>query len=221
MMPISTNNQENHIHSVIVSYKRKELTKETLEHYLDTVSMPYSLVIVDNGSPPDTVEWLSSLDVPVLFLNHNYYPGYATNRGWEKMPPQTTLLHRLDNDIFLLPGWCENVIECFENPIVGQYGFHGEGDMEWLISQNLYPSGKRGWTVGGNCVISREIYNKGLRYSERPWTAGGILEDTQLTLDVWKMGYERVFATQPVLSWASGLYPDPVYDEEIRKSRGL
>lgn len=213
-----------HIHTVLVSYKRKELTEQTLQGYLDTVSVPHSLVIVDNGSPSDTIDWLSTLDVPVILLAKNYFPGYATNRGWERMPGETALLHRLDNDTLLLPGWCENVVECFKDPMVGQYGLLAPGDMEWLNSKGLYASPMGGWPCGGNSIISRKIYDEGLRYSERPWTAGGTLEDNQLTLDVWKRGYKRIFATVPVMEYKSanpkgGMYPE--YDVEIKKSRGL
>lgn len=208
-----------HIHSVIVSYKRKELTEKTLQSYLDTVSVPHSIVIVDNNSPPDTTEWLSSLDIPVIFLKTNKYPGYATNRGWEKMPNETVLLHRIDNDTQLLPGWCENAIEAFENTSIGQYGLLAEGGLDWLQSKNLYPSAWRGWPIGGASIIHRKLYDRGLRYSEKPWTDGGNLEDTQMTLDVWKLGYGRVFSTIPVMEYLGGRYPE--YDMEIKKSRGL
>lgn len=208
-----------HIHTVLVSYKRTELTKRALQAYLETVSVSHSLVIVDNGSPPDTTDWLSSLDVPVIFLGSNRFPGYATNRGWEKMPSETTLLHRLDNDTQLLPGWCEDVVECFEDPEVGQYGLIAEGDAEWMAERKLYPSGWRGWTCGGNSIIHRKLFNQGIRYSERPWTAGGYLEDTQMTLDVWAKGYKRIFATRPVMAYMS--INDPDYDREIKRSRGL
>lgn len=210
-----------HIHSAIVSYKRKILTEKTLQGYLDTVSIPHSLVIVDNGSPPDTTDWLSSLDVPVLFLKKNHFPGYATNRGWELMPPETTLLHRLDNDILLLPGWCEDAVECFKDSRVGQYGLLAKGDAEWLREDGLYPNGMSGWPSGGNSIIHRSLYDLGVRYSEKPWTAGGTFEDTQLTWDVWAKGYKRIFSTKPVIKYMSGKYPDPDYDREILKSRGL
>ena len=210
-----------HIHSVIVSYKRKELIKETLQGYLDTVSVPHSLVIVDNGSPSDVTYWLSSLDVPVLFLEKNYFPGYATNRGWELMPPETNLLHRIDNDTLLLPGWCENAIECFKDPSVGQYGLLAAGDAEWLKKDGLYPNGMSGWPCGGNSIIHRKLYDEGVRYSENPWIHRATLEDTQLTWDVWNKGYGRVFSTKPVMEYMSGKYPDPDYDQEIIKSRGF
>lgn len=211
-----------HIHTVIVSYKRKELTAKTLQGYLDTVSIPHSLIIVDNGSPSDTTDWLRTLDVPVLFLNKNYFPGYATNRGWEQMPPETTLLQRLDNDVMCLPGWCEDVVESFEDSRVGQYGFIAAGDMEWMKPKGLYPpGGMRGWPCGGNSIIRRELFDLGLRCSEKPWTVGGTLEDTQLTMDVWHRGYKRVFASRPVMDYMSGTIPDAEYDQEILRARGL
>lgn len=208
-----------HIHTVLVSYKRMALTKIALQAYLDTVSVPHSIIIVDNGSPQETVDWLNTLDVPVALLWKNYFPGFATNLGWGRMPPETTLLHRLDNDTKLLPGWCENALKCFEDPLVGQYGLIAAGDAEWMTQKNLYPSGWQGWTCGGNSIISRKIYDQGLRYSERPWTSGGYLEDTQLTVDVWNRRYKRVFATQPVMEYMS--IDDPEYDSEIKRSRGI
>lgn len=212
-----------HIHTVIVSYKRKELTAKTLQGYLDTVSVPHSLVIVDNGSPSDTIDWLSSLDVPVLLLDKNYFPGYATNRGWELMPDETTLLQRLDNDVMCLQGWCEDVVRSFEDPKVGQYGFIAAGDLEWLKPRGLYPDNRMtGWPCGGNSIIRRTLYdNHGIRYSERPWNVGGTLEDTQMTTDVWRSGFKRVFATRPVMDYMSGTIPDLEYDIEILKARGL
>lgn len=208
-----------HIHTALISYKRTDLTKKALQSYLETVSAPNSLIIVDNGSPKETTDWLSSLSVPVLLLDMNYFPGFATNRGWDQMPSETALLHRLDNDTMLLPGWCENAREIFQDSTVGQYGLIAEGDAEWMESKSLYPSGWRGWTCGGNSIISRQIYDQGLRYSERPWTSGGHLEDTQLTLSVWEMGYQRIFATKPVMAYMS--MRDDDYDKEIKASKGL
>lgn len=209
-----------HIHTVLVSYKRKELTEKALEAYLNTVSIPYSLVIVDNGSPVDVENWLLSLGVPVLLLGENRFPGYATNVGWNLMPYETILLHRLDNDTLLIPGWCEDVISCFEDPEVGQYGLIAAGDAEWMEARRLYPPNRRtGWPCGGNSIISRKLYDEGLRYSEKPWTAGGMLEDNQMTMDVWNRGYKRVFATRPVMEYMS--IRDDAYDLEIKKSRGI
>ena len=69
--------------TVIVSYNRLPLLKETVFSYLATVTMPFSLVVVDNGSDDETRRWLKNSNLRVIYLGENHYPGYATNRGWE------------------------------------------------------------------------------------------------------------------------------------------
>lgn len=199
-----------HLHTCIVSYKRRALTEQTVNSYLDTVSVPYSLVIVDNGSPADVRDWLKSLDVDVIFLDRNYYPGYATNRGWEAMPPQTTLLQRIDNDTRYLPGWCDEMVAAFENPNVGQYGPIAAGDEPWTTMPV--------WPVGGNSVIRRTLYDAGLRYSEEPWGADHV-EAPVLTREVWSRGYERVFGTVPGIVYLDD--GDTEYRRETHTARGL
>ncbi|MEX5636526.1 glycosyltransferase family 2 protein [Parafrankia sp. FMc2] len=199
-----------HLHSCIVSYKRRELTEQTLRSYLSTVAVSYSVVIVDNGSPVEVTDWLAALDVPVVLLGENRYPGYATNRGWERMPSEATLLHRIDNDTEFLPGWCDRVLAAFADPQVGQVGLAAAGDEPWTSMPR--------WPVGGNSIIRRELYDAGLRYCERPWTAGGTMEDHQLTKDVWAMGWQRGWAAEAIAYLGGG---DPEYYAQTRQARGL
>lgn len=200
-----------HLHTVIVSYKRPKLTEQTLRSWQATVTVPHTIVIVDNGSPPDVVAHLETLGVPLVLLDANRFPGYATNRGWELMPSQTTLLQRSDNDTDYLPGWCDEMVEAFNDPHVGQYGPIAAGD-EWCAAWEH-------WPVGGNSIISRRIYDQGLRYSERPWTDGTMIEEHQLTLDVWAMGYQRRFGTKPGIVYADD--GDAAYHAESYGYRGL
>lgn len=201
-----------HLHTVIVSFNRRSLTEQTLASYLETVTVPHSLVIVDNASEPDVLDWLVNLDVQVLFLDQNRYPGYATNRGWEMMPPRTTLLQRIDNDTRYLPGWCDEMVEAFSDPKVGQYGpTLGPEDLPW--------TSRPGWPVGGNSVISRAAYDRGLRYSEHPWAPGVPGEDWQLTQDIWAAGFKRVFGKRQGIEYLGG--GDPEYYAETRRVRGL
>ena len=80
------------IHTVLVTYNRLDLTKQALASYLETVTGPFSLTVVDNGSSDGTREWLmnpspTDFKVSVILLPENKYPGYACNRGWEQAPP--------------------------------------------------------------------------------------------------------------------------------------
>lgn len=200
-----------HLHTCIVSYKRRSLTEETIESYLSTVTVPYSVVVVDNGSPKNVTDWLTTLTIPVIFLGENRFPGYATNRGWELMPPETVLLQRSDNDTFYLPGWCDEMLEAFEDPTVGQYGPIAAGDEQWTAMSS--------WPVGGNSVIRRSLYDAGLRYSELPWSSNEDAEDGKLTKNVQAMGFQRKFGTRPGIKYLDD--GDLAYRTETHHIRGL
>lgn len=197
-----------HLHSVIVSYNRLELTQQAIASYLETVSLPYSLVVVDNASDTDVQKWLLKdgwdNGYSVLLLPKNMFPGFATNRGWEQMPDKTTLLHRGDNDFSYLPNWCDEVLTRFKKASVGQVGLR-TGREE----------GKGFANVGGNNVIRRRLWDMGLRYDERPWGKDyppGWTEDSLLSPEVLKLGYEWVRVKEPcVVSLAYEDPSDPYY----------
>jgi len=207
-----------HLHSVIISFNRLELTKQAINSYLETVTLPYSLVVVDNASEESVCEWLLEDSIQggydVNFLPINRFPGYATNRGWERMPSQTTLLHRGDNDFSYLPGWCEHVLERFEVDRIGQVGLRT--DEEELFNAH---------NVGGNNVISREIWDDGLRYDERPWGNKkwpiGYTEDSFFSPAVEKYGYTWTRVKQPCIVSLSREDPDDPYYQETWKLRGI
>jgi hypothetical protein len=174
---------------------------------------------VDNGSDDETITWLTR-NVPnrnVLYLGENKYPGFATNRGWELMPPQTTLLHRSDNDFAYLPGWVEEVLSRLSDGRYGQVGLRT--DEEELRAE---------WNVGGNNVIRRELWDAGLRYDERPWGQypPGFTEDTYFSPAVKNLGWEWTRVRKPCIeSLASGDWDDPYYEQSysirgIKRRRG-
>ena len=202
------------LHTVIVSYGRQGLTKLTLESYLDTVSIPYDVCIVDNNSDDETRKWLRSLKPPIKvhYLGKNMYPGFATNYGWQFASSKVTLLQRSDNDTEYLPNWCDEMVEVFESdPLVGQYGPIAEGDDQW----SWMPC----WPCGGNSIIHRKLYDEGLRYTEKPWPELEIIEEHQLSLDVWAMGYKRVFGTRPGIKYLTD--GDFEYIKQSHKDRGI
>jgi glycosyltransferase involved in cell wall biosynthesis len=203
-----------HLHSVIVSYDRLELLKQCYASYKETVSVPHSLVIVDNASRNDTRQWLSAEVSPhdqVIFLEYNRFPGYACNRGWEQLPPETTHLHRSDNDFIFLPGWCEQVLGRFGRRI-GQVGLR-TGDEE-----------QARWNVGGNNVIRRQLWDEGLRYDERPWGKSyppGWTEDSLFSPAVVEMGWKWTRVKKPCIIPISKEDPLDAYYSESWRIRGI
>lgn len=207
------------IHTCMVTYNRLELTKQAIQSYLDTREGPGTLVIVDNNSTDGTRHWLlheSPREAGWSLLDQNMYPGYATNRGWERAPADTVLLHRADNDFVFLPGWETHVRLMFTaNPLLGQLGLRTD-DEELHNTHN----------VGGNCVIRKQLWDEGLRYDERPWPeitakTPGYTEDSFLSPKVRKMGWEWGRVTQPCIRPISTEDPEDEYYAQTWKDRGI
>jgi glycosyltransferase involved in cell wall biosynthesis len=182
------------LHSVMITYDRLYATKLALASYLETVTVPYTLVIVDNGSDKDTVQWILDSGHNFCLFGKNHYPGFACNTGWERAPDNATFLHRMDNDWAYHPGWCDQLAAAFQDPKVGQVGLRTDAEE----SHNGVPIP---WNVGGNCVIRRELWDAGLRYDERPWTKlpPGHSEDTYMSPAVAAMGYKWKRVAEPCI----------------------
>lgn len=198
------------LHTVFISYNRLELTKRAIDSYLETVTVPYHYVVVDNGSTDGSAEWLDTaffaggLDELIL-LPENKYPGYATNKGWELAKDDATHLHRADNDFIYRRDWCSEVERKFEDPKIGQVGLRTN-------SEELYAQ----WNVGGNCVILRDLFDQGLRYDETPWPQlpTGYSEDSYFSPAVVEMGYEWTRVERPcIVSISQERTDDPYYQE--------
>jgi len=146
---------------VLVSHNRPDLLWRTVKSYTETKDDGCDLYIVDNGSDAETLELLWQIEEMALAthvrMGRNLYPGAATNFGWA-YAAGAPFLHRGDNDIEYLPGWPEQVRQSFlANPGWGQLSMRT--DEEELFQD----------AVGGNNVIRREVWERGVRYSEETW----------------------------------------------------
>ena len=200
------------LHTVFISYNRLELLKETIFSYKETLTVPATYVIVDNGSDPETVRWIRNSGLDFILLGSNYYPGYATNRGWELAPENATHLQRSDNDFRYLPEWCDEVKRRFRDPGIGQVGLRTDAEEGWEPSN-----------CGGNNIIRRELWDQGLRYLERPWGqyAKGHSEDSYFSPAVARMGWKWVRVRRPCIhNLASGDWGDEYYQESYG-ARGI
>lgn len=206
------------IHSVIVSYKRWDLTKQVIRSYYDTVTLPHTLTIVDNGSDETTClglfDYKEMYGFDLVLLGENRFPGYATNRGWSRAPQEATLLHRQDNDFTFLPNWCEHVLERFEGRHVGQVGLR-TNEEELFAPSN----------VGGNNVIRRKLWDMGLRYDERPWGPEhypkGWTEDSLFSPAVREKGFTWTRVKKPSIVPISSEDPNDPYYQKTWELRGI
>ena len=192
--------------SVVVSYNRLDLLRLTLRSYRATVRGPHALLIVDNGSDAETVDYLKASMLPCVFLGENRFPGYATNYGWGLLLEGLRadhLLHRSDNDVEYLPGWCDEVRERFAaNPQLGQLG------LRTIHEEGIHPN------VGGNCVVRSSVFQQ-VRWDEEAWRPGRATEDFYYSRAVEEAGYdwERVLEPCIVHHGIGTPASDPYYAE--------
>ena len=171
-------------------------------------------------SPPEAAALVSEAYTASMFRrllsekSRDYDPFFAAEylraraEGREKAParvdagkPRTTTLSG-------------HVLERFEVDRIGQVGLRT--DEEELFNAH---------NVGGNNVISREIWDDGLRYDERPWGNKkwpiGYTEDSFFSPAVEKYGYTWTRVKQPCIVSLSREDPDDPYYQETWKLRGI
>jgi hypothetical protein len=116
------------------------------------------------------------------------------------------LLHRSDNDVEYLPGWCDEVHRRFEaNPRLGQL------ELRTLGEEGINPN------VGGNCVVRSSVFGQ-VRWEEQAWQPGRATEDYYYTQAVQAAGYdwERVLKPCIVHHGIGTPQTDPYYAETWR-----
>jgi hypothetical protein len=223
--------------SCIVTYNRLDYTKKCVESYLDTISTPFELVIVDNNSTDQTKDWLSLIsededNIHVIFNPENYFPGAACNIGWSFLTSHSTdltHLHRSDNDVEYLPGWSDYCIRSFAAvPHMGQFGILTAEQSGWLgVEWDPQPYGdvilsfQGSANIGGNSVIPIDLWQAGVRYREIPWQPGAN-EDWFFSMDIkqympWLFVAGEKIALNQSLDQASK-YPE--YTEYVSDIRG-
>jgi glycosyltransferase involved in cell wall biosynthesis len=197
----------------MISYERLEMTQRSLASYLETVTVPFSLVVVDNGSSSEVTDWLrDEYDHSLVLLGENKYPGFACNRGWEMAPRDADFLHRADNDFIYREGWCEEVEERFRDKKLGQLGLLTDHQ------ENYAPS-----NVGGNNIVRKALWKKGLRYDERPWPEldHGWSEDSYLSPVVLQYGYKWGRVQRVCIDGISTPDPDDPYYRQTYRDRNI
>lgn len=191
---------------VLITYNRLDYTKRTLRNLWRTIEAPYYLVAIDNKSDDGTQEYLLRLKeryrIDQVILNpENYYPGKATNIGWEQGLvefPDATHLMRLDNDMHLEKGWDAAAEDYFKKiPELGQLGLDHEAIEEPKAKlREMEINGKtlNPWPgcVGGPNIIRRKLWDLGCRYQELMWNDGRkskIQEDSMFSRTIMSKGY--------------------------------
>jgi hypothetical protein len=226
--------------TVIVTHNRLDLTKITIESYLNTRSLPSVLFVVDNKSDDKMVDYLHTITEidELIIMPQNRYPGAALNCGWDLIAydyPNIKFLHRSDNDIFYRCGWDIYVNELMDLfPKLGQFGLldltdhHFFGTVPTILRERSgFKFNGHAFPVGGAYVIRREIWDQKIKHHENSWNSEAEAEDKYFTDKIRENGWLIGHAMEPLVSHLGiGYGFDPrnqnySYYEKSFKDRGV
>lgn len=103
---------------IIKSWNAANYTKLAVGSLQNNSDYPINIFIIDNGSNPENLQILESLQsVNLVKLDKNYGAGYAARVGFEKTKSRIFVL--MDNDIVVQKDWLSCVIDYFKDQNVG------------------------------------------------------------------------------------------------------
>lgn len=106
----------------VLAYNRLEKTKRCVESILEyTQGIDYELLLVDNGSEDDTLEYFKSVqhsNKKIVHITRNLGALYATNLAMRSFSGRYFAL--VINDAIVTKNWLSNLLKCFESdPKIG------------------------------------------------------------------------------------------------------
>lgn len=188
---------------IVPVFNHVEQSREMLDSLLSSVprTVDFEVIVVDDGSSDGTRSWLAGLRharVRPLFNEANV--GYARSNNRAVQQATGDVLGLLNNDLILLPGWLEPMLELLGSPsanagIVGNVQVrvddgvvdHAGIEVDHLAKiehiRALPPDGEAGRRVlavtGACCLVSRQDFVSVGGFDERYLNGG---EDVDLCL---------------------------------------
>ncbi len=101
---------------VTLSWNAPEYTKLALNSLLARTREPFEIIVVDNGSGPDTIAYLRSIDDPhvrVLYNGVNRGFGAGNNIGMAAARGEYVVV--LNNDVLVSDGWLEALLRPYRD----------------------------------------------------------------------------------------------------------
>jgi hypothetical protein len=161
--------------TVLLSYNRADLLQLTIGSYLETVSVPYELIIVDNASDMETrrvIDEFSQREAKIwpILLSENgggrsLNLGVAESRG--------SYIHISENGLEYLPGWDRTLLTKLELfPGLGQLGLQ-QPDPRSRSMKRWTVDGLTVYLSKGN-VMTPSVMPRGVYESGVLWTTRGV-----------------------------------------------
>ncbi len=203
---------------------RLEVTKTCLQSILKHTTVPYDLMVFDNGSRPELVDYLRQLkdqgDIDFLMLSSQNIGKIGALQLMFKAAPGEVIAY-CDDDVFYLPGWLERSLQVLDTfPNVGLVsGMYIKSHMKEGIASTLkFAASKDVKMERGNLVdpaLEQHYMDQMGRSEEKYRSEVAGLEDVRITykgISVWASAghYQFVTKKEAILqalpdTWSSNL----------------
>ena len=177
---------------ITLSWDNLDFTKAFVKSIRENTTLSYELIIVDNGSEPDTQKWVEeNSDQSIIFQeNQGFSKGF--NEGVKLAQGKYVMM--ANNDTEFPPDWDKMLIETMENnPNAGIISpVYTSGRKSALRAQpgkkilEIFPFRKYPSAVAF-FIRRNEFFSIFGGYSEEYAVASG--EDADLCFQVWQKGY--------------------------------
>jgi len=95
---------------VMLSWNAPEFTEMAVKSIRERTRTPYEIIIVDNGSAPETIARLRAIeDVRIIYNDRNMGFAYGCNQGIAEATGTHVVL--LNNDVIVTDGWLEALLD--------------------------------------------------------------------------------------------------------------
>ena len=102
---------------VVLQWNRHDLTRKCVDSIRDHTAVDHELIIVDNGSDPESVGYAeNAADISVV-LTENLGFAHGMNHGLERATADAVAF--VNNDTVLPPGWAERMLTLLADESVG------------------------------------------------------------------------------------------------------
>lgn len=210
---------------IIVNYNGKKLLSDCVASILNNSYKDYEIIIVDNNSTDDTVNYINKKfskylhKIKILILDKNYGPSYARNKGVSISKGK--IISFLDNDTQVDPNWLivakkefekNNTIGCIQSKLLlldekNRFDYAGDylnqyGLLSHRATYKDYDIGQFNKksiifsAKSAGMFIRKKVFNLIGGFDEDYFI---YVEETDLCWRSWLMGYKTVYCPNSVV----------------------
>jgi len=218
-------NKKNHnplVSIVILNWNGKEHLQECIDSVIKSLYSPLEIILADNGSTDDSIEFVKSQFPAVIILENKENLGYAegNNRGIGIAHGKYVVT--LNNDVVVDPNWLDKPIEYLENdPQIGsiscrQMNYYNKDMIDSLFHYpapelifrrlgykktfNLHsPFGSPGYVIapnGGSAIYRKTMFNQLEGFDSKFFA---YLDESDLCMRAFLNGWKCLYVPQSVV----------------------